>query len=56
MPGRDTELIYWMEQQRDFKLRHPSLQMTAEGSRPPPPPCRKQSVSQGLVEATVMMC
>jgi nitroreductase len=24
----NTDFIYWMEQQRDFKLRHPSFQMT----------------------------
>ena len=24
----NNDFIYWMEQQRDFKLRHPSYQMT----------------------------
>src|SRR5262245_49806752 len=24
----NNDFIYWMEQQRDFKLRHPSFQMT----------------------------
>ena len=24
----NSDFIYWMEQQRDFKLRHPSYQMT----------------------------
>jgi 5,6-dimethylbenzimidazole synthase len=26
----NSDFIYWMEQQREFKLRHPSYQMTAE--------------------------
>src|SRR5260370_35912890 len=27
----NNDFIYWMEQQRDFKLRHPSFQMTHDG-------------------------
>jgi nitroreductase len=45
----NTEFIYWMEQQRDFKLRHPSFQMTAEDA------VQKQRVSQGWSEAPVLI-
>src|SRR2546428_1687284 len=38
-----------MEQQRDFKLRHPAYQMTNEGS------VQKQRVSQGWSQAPVLI-
>jgi nitroreductase len=45
----NNDFIYWMEQQRDFKLRHPSFQMTAEDA------VQKQRVSQGWSEAPVLI-
>jgi nitroreductase len=45
----NSDFIYWMEQQRDFKLRHPAYQMTAEES------VEKQRKSQGWSEAPVLI-
>ena len=45
----NNDFIYWMEQQRDFKLRHPSFQMTQEDA------VQKQRVSQGWSEAPVLI-
>ena len=45
----NTDFIYWMEQQRDFKLRHPAYQMTNEES------VQKQRVSQGWSQAPVLI-
>ncbi len=45
----NNDFIYWMEQQRDFKLRHPSFQMTAEES------VQKQRISTGWSEAPVLI-
>src|SRR5262245_18935707 len=45
----NTEFIYWMEQQRDVKLRHPAYQMTAEES------VEKQRRGLGWSQAPVLI-
>src|SRR5262249_44118104 len=45
----NTDFIYWMEQQRDFKLRHPAYQMTAEES------VEKQRKGEGWSRAPVLI-
>jgi nitroreductase len=45
----NTDFIYWMEQQRDFKLRHPAYQMTHEDS------VQKQRTAVGWSEAPVLI-
>src|SRR5438445_5840708 len=45
----NSDFIYWMEQQRDFKLRHPAYQMTAEES------VEKQRRGLGWSQAPVLI-
>jgi len=45
----NNDFIYWMEQQRDMKLRHPSFQMTHEQA------VQKQRTSKGWSEAPVLI-
>lgn len=46
----NENFIYWMEQQRDPKLRHPSFQMTAEEA------VQKARRSTGFGQAPVLIC
>jgi len=45
----NQDFIYWMEQQREFELRHPSFQMTHEEA------VQRQRQSQGWSEAPVLI-
>ncbi|HLH98524.1 MAG TPA: nitroreductase family protein [Xanthobacteraceae bacterium] len=45
----NQEFIYWMEQQRDFKLRHPAYQMTHQDS------VQRQRTQVGWSEAPVLI-
>jgi nitroreductase len=45
----NQEFIYWMEQQRDFKLRHPAYQMTHEDT------VQRQRTQLGWSEAPVLV-
>ena len=45
----NVDFIYWMEQQRDLKLRHPAYQMTQEAA------VEKQRRGQGWSQAPVLI-
>src|SRR6516164_6575059 len=44
----NNDFIYWMEQQRDFKLRHPSFQMTHDEAL-------QKHRNEGLANTSMMM-
>ena len=46
----NNDFIYWMEQQRDPKLRHPSFQMTKDEAM------TKARIATGFAEAPVLIC